>query len=392
MRPSQFLSALDDALKSETFVMLVLSQPRRSNASSKVTVRPVELKTGLHFQWAERIGAQEKHRNLSGAELIEATRDIFPNGFGDAHLFTELVDVTARTKGGSVQIRRKPPTKKSVATAHNREKQYIIPVGEPCAFLAEIGVMTPIGDVRPAMYHKFRQINRYLEFLQDVLPSLPQDGTLKIVDFGCGKSYLTFAMHHFLTKIHNREVEIVGLDRKSDVLVHCQGIAKRLECHGLRFAEGDIATFRPQGEVHLAVSLHACDTATDDAIAAALSWGCQVIMAVPCCQHELNATLDRGVLPGLTEYGLLKERFAAQATDALRAQFLEVHGYRTQIVEFIDLEHTPKNLLIRAIRRAESHPADVDSRREIYEQLKSQLRLETWHLEQAWQKLQPAAK
>lgn len=390
MRPSQFTSEIQDALNSETFLMLVFSQPRRTNAATKVTVRPVELKTGLHYQWAERIGAQEKHRNLTASELLDSVRDVFPNGFGDAHLYTELVDITARTKGGSLQLKRKPPSKKPAVTSHNREKQYILPVGEPCPFLAEIGVMTPSGDVRPAMYHKFRQINRYLEFLQDVLPALPKDGTLQVVDFGCGKSYLTFAMHHFLTKIHGRSVEIVGLDRKADVLTHCTGIAERLQCTGLRFAEGDIATYRPPGEVHLAVSLHACDTATDDALAAALSWGCQVILAAPCCQHELNAKLDRGVLPGLTEYGLLKERFAALATDALRAQFLEVHGYRTQIVEFIELEHTPKNMLIRAIRRAESHPADSDSRREIYEQLKSQLRLDTWHLEEAWQKVKPS--
>jgi len=244
----------------------------------------------------------------------------------------------------------------------------------------EIGVMLPDGQIRSAMYHKFRQINRYLEFVNDILPNLPAEGALNVVDFGCGKSYLTFALHHLLTRIHHREVSIVGLDIKDEVIADCNRIAQVLGCAGLRFEVGRIESFCPSGHVHLAVSLHACDTATDEALAGAIRWNCEVILAVPCCQHELNDTLDKNILSGLTEYGILRERFASMATDALRAKFLEWKGYRTQILEFIDLEHTPKNLLLRAIRRSGAMDDD-ESRRTAYEHLKKDLGLASWHLE-----------
>ena len=300
-----------------------------------------------------------------------------------SHLFTTEADLTIRWNYGKPQkIKRKPPTQlPSEAAGHNRQKQYLIPAGVPCPFLIEVGVMLPSGQVRPSMYHKFRQINRYLEFVEDILPSLPTEGPIHVVDFGCGKSYLTFALHHLLTNIHSREVRIQGLDVKSDVIDDCSRIAKSLQRAGLSFQIGRIENFTPQSHVHLAVSLHACDTATDDALAAALRWQCEAILAVPCCQHEVCQTLGRQTLPGLTEFGILKERFASLATDALRAQFLELHGYRTQVLEFIETEHTPKNLLLRAVRRPDSASVDITARRESYEQLKSVLGLTTWHLE-----------
>jgi SAM-dependent methyltransferase len=243
--------------------------------------------------------------------------------------------------------------------------------------------MLPNGQVRPAMYHKFRQINRYLEFVDDLLPHLPTGGCLNIVDFGCGKSYLTFALHYLLTRIHRREVSIVGLDIKQDVIADCTRIADILDCQGLRFQVGRIESFQPQQHVHLAVSLHACDTATDDALAGAIRWQCDAIMAVPCCQHELNATIPESILPGLTEYGIFRDRFAAMATDALRARLLDVHGYRTQVLEFIELEHTPKNVLLRAVRRPAVSEDESAVRRQAYDRLKADLGIQTWRLEAA---------
>ena len=376
---------LATALRDRTFLRLVLSQPlsKSETAISKVTVRLIEVGGQTKYQWTVRSKSQELHDNLSADELIAQTKSVFGANFGDAHLFTTEADLTIRWNYGKAQkIKRKPPTQQpSEAEGHNRQKQYLIPAGVPTPFLIEIGVMSPSGQVKPSMYHKFRQINRFLEFVEDILPQLPASGPIHVVDFGCGKSYLTFALHHLLTKIHEREVSLVGLDVKQDVIEDCSRIAKTLNCEGLQFSVGRIENFTPPSHVHLAVSLHACDTATDDALAAALRWKCEVILAVPCCQHEVCQILGRQTLPGLTEYGILKERFASLATDALRAQFLELNGYRTQVLEFIETEHTPKNLLLRAVRRQDATLSDTSTRREAYEQLKRVLGLNHWHLE-----------
>lgn len=352
---------------------------------SKVSVRLIDISGQTMYQWAVRSNSKELHENLSNDELVERTKSTFGSHFGDAHLFTTEADLAVRWNHGKPQkIKRKPPTQRpSEAEGHNRQKQYLIPAGVPCPFLMEIGVMTSTGQVRPSMYHKFRQINRFLEFVEDILPQLPASEPIHVVDFGCGKSYLTFALHYLLTAIHGREVMITGLDLKKEVIEDCSRIAAKLNCDGLSFQIGRIEEFIPSSHVHLAVSLHACDTATDDALAAALRWKCEVILAVPCCQHEVCQILGRQTLPGLTEYGILKERFASLATDALRAQFLELNGYRTQVLEFIETEHTAKNLLLRAVRRPDMANADVESRRHSYEQLKTVLGLDRWHLEAA---------
>lgn len=382
---SSLNESLAGALRDETFLRLTLSQPLQpmKGASPKVTVRPILLRDEIRFQWTSRVGSQEHHENLTGEELQQRVGKTFCVTFADAHLFTRTDDQTFRQhRSGQVRFKKSKPSLKPEANLdHNRDKQYLIPAGVPCPFLMEVGVMLPNGQIKAAMYHKFRQINRYLEFLEDIVPHLPETGTLNIVDFGCGKSYLTFALHHLLTRIHRRDVCIVGLDIKQDVIADCTRIAKLLDCTGLRFEVGRIESFQPQGHVHLAVSLHACDTATDDALAGAIRWQCEAIMAVPCCQHELNNTLDKSVLPGLTEYGIFRDRFAAMATDSLRARLLEVHGYRTQILEFIDLEHTPKNVLLRAVRRPSTSADELGSRLREYNRLKADLALSSWHLE-----------
>jgi SAM-dependent methyltransferase len=217
-------------------------------------------------------------------------------------------------------------------------------------FLVELGVMTASGQVRKSRNDKFRQVNRFVELVNDVVPSLPSQGTLRVVDFGCGKSYLTFALHHLLTEVHGREVEIVGLDLKPDVIEACAALAERSGADGLRFELGEIAGFEAETAVDLVVSLHACDTATDEALAQAVRWNVHAILAVPCCQKEAYRQIRSDLLAPLLRHGLAKERLAALLTDTLRAQLLELAGYRTQLVEFVALEHTPKNVLIRAVR------------------------------------------
>ena len=219
-----------------------------------------------------------------------------------------------------------------------------------------LGVQTPQGQVIRAKYDKFRQINRYLEFIEDVCDKLPADRTIRIVDFGCGKSYLTFAMYYYLHQLEHRDVRVTGLDLKTEVIRNCGRLAKRLQYEKLDFREGDISSFQDDGKVDMVVSLHACDRATDYALEKAVKWGAEVILAVPCCQHELNGQIRCDLLQPIFKYGLIKERMAALITDALRADLLEKKGYDTQILEFIDMEHTPKNLLIRAVKRRGMRP------------------------------------
>ncbi len=303
-------------------------------------------------------------------------------------MFTSQADYAARVnRKGRVKITTSPPSKQKPAgeEPHNRAKQYLIPDNQPCPFLAEIGVMTTAGGVKASRYKKFRQINRYLELVNDVIPHLPREGVLNVVDFGCGKSYLTFALHHLLTNIHQREVRIVGLDLKAGVIRDCQKIADRLNLAGLEFRVGDIGEHE-EDRVHLAVSLHACDTATDEAIAKAVAWNAEVILAVPCCQHEIASKLPAEFLPAVTQHGILKDRLAAILTDALRAQALERLGYKVQVVEFIDMEHTAKNVLIRAVRRDGVSPASEEAEKRARE-LKSAMGVERFHLDQALKRL-----
>lgn len=234
--------------------------------------------------------------------------------------------------------------------SHNRTKQYILQDGQPVDFLVGLGVQSPDGRVAKAKYDKFRQINRYLEFIEDVLERLPKEKTIRIIDFGCGKSYLTFAMYYYLHELKHREIEVTGLDLKEDVIAHCNRLAEKLQYHKLHFERGDISTYEGADAVDMVVSLHACDTATDYALEKAIKWGAKVIMAVPCCQHEVNKQIKCEVLQPILKYGVIKERMSALITDALRANLLEQCGYETQILEFIDMEHTPKNLLIRAVK------------------------------------------
>ncbi|MGZ0164189.1 MAG: class I SAM-dependent methyltransferase [Planctomycetales bacterium] len=358
----------------DSLIQLVLSHPFRDDSDSslkseteipeaveKIVVRPVDLKSGRSFQFTLCEARRETHRNFPLDEAIKEVESLITARFRRGHLFTAEFDFTVKVKAsGKVRAHRFPPSKqKTLPTDHNRKKQYLIPDGTPCAFLQEIGVMTADGNVRKQKFDKFRQINRYLEFVEDVYESFPKTGPIRVVDFGCGKSYLTFAMHHLLNRIHGRKVDIVGLDLKTDVVEHCNEIASRLGCDGLRFESGDMAGYSPLESVDLSVSLHACDTATDVAIARAVEWNAKVIFAVPCCHHEVASKLNTEFLSPIMRRGILKERFAELLTDSLRADLLEGCGYRTQVLEFISLEHTPKNILIRAIRDAASKSSAI---------------------------------
>ena len=218
-------------------------------------------------------------------------------------------------------------------------------------FLIDLGVQTKEGKIVKAKYDKFKQINRFLEFIQDILPALPKDRKLTMIDFGCGKSYLTFAMYYYLKVLNHYDIRVIGLDLKEDVICHCNGLSKKYGYDDLTFLLGDISTYEGVDAVDMVVTLHACDTATDYALYKAIKWNAKVILSVPCCQHEVNSQIQCDDLKSVLKYGLLKERISALLTDGMRANILEENGYDTQILEFIDMEHTPKNILIRGVKK-----------------------------------------
>lgn len=222
-------------------------------------------------------------------------------------------------------------------------------------------MQTKEGKVITSRYDKFRQINRFLEFIEDIWPLLPKDRPVHIIDFGCGKSYLTFAMYYYLHELKGLTLEVTGLDLKKDVIVHCNELAKEYHYEGLSFLHGDIADYTGTDSADMVVTLHACDTATDYALYKAMKWHAGVILSVPCCQHEVNKQIACEPLEGALKYGLIKERLSALFTDALRADLLEENGYDTQVLEFIDMEHTPKNILLRAVRRPDAGMVDGQS-------------------------------
>lgn len=371
---ADWLSEFDAAFASGEFVRLVLSRPTEPGLA-KIPVRPVMIRGDGRYQWAERRDPKETHANLTADETRARIEREFPARFRQLNLLTTGGDFEFRAgPDGNVQVKRSRPSQTSVQPAtHDVSKRYLIVDGSPCPFLEATGVMTAEGRVRASMQHKFRQINRFLEFVNDVYPDLPGEGVLRVVDFGCGKSYLTLAIYHLLAVIHRRDVEIVGIDRSADVVATCGAIIDRLGLSGVSVREGDISQFEQDGPVHLAVSLHACDTATDAAIARAVEWDANVILAAPCCQHEVAGKMASPELELIEQHGILKERFAALATDALRAAALEAAGYRTQVIEFIDLDHTAKNLLIRSVRRTNRSEGSEKNWLERVERFKSLL-------------------
>ena len=357
----EFQRILDQSLRKGTFVSLVLSKPataRGPDRASRVTVRPVEVRGKRRWQWTRQVSRQQTHENLDERQSVARAAELLGAEFQHAHLFSTESDVFARVdRSGRCRIKTGPPSKDQQADPqHDRQKSYLIPEGRPCPFLQQLGVMTAEGRVHSSRRDKFRQINRFLEFVEDVVPHLPATGRLEVIDFGCGLSYLTFALHHLLTAVHRRDVHIVGIDHNSQVIQRCIQTGSSLGYKDMEFKTEPIPTSLQPGKIHLAVALHACDTATDDALAQAVCGQADVILAAPCCQHELATQLNGTALDLLTRHGILKERLASLTTDALRAAILENAGYRTQIIEFIDTEHTPKNLLIRAVRRSAGSP------------------------------------
>ena len=342
---------LQENLNTE-FLSAVLSNPRIKDGTEKVKVRPLLKKGTLFFQVETFRNRQAFHENLTAPQACEALARQMEN-MKQMQLETQKNHYTVLvSKKGKVTVKKKAQTGKirPAELSHDRKKHYILEEGTVVPFLVDLGVMTKEGKIVHARYDIFRQINRFLEFIEDILPRLERGRELTILDFGCGKSYLTFAMYYYLHELKGYDIRIIGLDLKREVIIHCNELAEKYGYQKLKFLVGDIADYTGVDRVDMVVTLHACDTATDFALAKAVGWNAKVILSVPCCQHELNRQIQSDVLAPVLKYGLIRERMAALVTDALRAEYLEREGYDVQILEFIDMEHTPKNILIRAVQ------------------------------------------
>ena len=352
---------IQEIIKEEKLIYAVLSnlKSKDKDTFSKVNIKPVLIKDEKHIQLAYEYQDKVIHKNLKDDEFTAEFKDLLSDHFKQAMIFTTDADYQVMiSKKGKVKILKKDPSKTSVDLNHNRTKEYIIEEGIPCDFLIKLGVMGEDGKVFKKRYDKFRQINKFLELVSDAVYKIEDKETINIVDFGCGKSYLTFALYYYLKKLLNLNVNIIGLDLKKDVINLCNNLSQELDYEGLQFINKDIRDFEELDKVDMVVTLHACNTATDEALIKAVSWDADIILSVPCCQHELLDKIENKTMAPMLKHGIIKERLSSLITDSLRANVLEILGYNTQLLEFIDMENTPKNIMIRAIKSKGSKKID----------------------------------
>lgn len=350
MELQELQSELTTRLKDRQLIRAVISQPRlKTDTATKIKWKPIEIKGIYHIQLEYHFDQTITHENITLEDISRKVEELLEQ-------YRQL-QITWAGESTHIQLsKKKKVTIKNAANdeslpsqlSHNRKKNYVLDPDTIHPFLVHLGVQTKDGKIKSQKQDKFKQINRFVEFVEDSLAYLPTDRPLNIIDFGSGKSYLTFALYYYLRELKGYEVHITGLDLKKDVIAHCEKLARELDYEGLHFEVGDITDYNEAQQVDMVVTLHACDVATDMALARAVKWGAKVILSVPCCQHELFTQLDSPELQVMLRHGLIKERLASLATDSIRAQVLDLVGYETQLVEFVNLENTPKNILIRA--------------------------------------------
>lgn len=327
---------------------------------------------------------QAFHENLNLEDAFDVLINMVMNEYRNINLFTSDADYQIMvSKKGNIKVTQKNPSKKLKREEHNKQKQYIINENEPCDFLYILGVMNEEGQVFKKKYDKFKQINKFLEIVDDSLSDKNIKDDFMIIDFGCGKAYLTFALYYYFYYIKNIKAKIIGLDLKEEVILFCNETAKKLNYENLKFMYGDIRDFEYKNKVNMIVTLHACDTATDAALIKAIGWDCDIILSVPCCQHEFFNKIENDSLNPMLKHGLIKERMSSLITDSLRSLFLETKGYKVQLMEFISMEHTPKNILIRAVKaNKNTKTAEIE-----YEEFKKFWNLNDLFIENHYSKL-----
>lgn len=345
----------------DDILRIILSNPSdKDYIYKKIHILPVLLKGTKKYQITSYTDKQSFQSNVSKEELYDSISKIFPDKMRQMNILLPDRELNYKlSKKGKLLKNTQKIQAKVIAPAgdsqaattnpHNRVKNYILKEGTVIPPLVDMGVFTKEGKVVASMYDKFKQINRFIEMVDDVLKNHTEED-INIIDFGCGKSYLTFIIYYYLVELKGKKVSIIGLDLKEDVIDKCNKTAGKYGYTGLSFELGDINGYKTDMRVDMVVTLHACDTATDYALYNAVSWNATYILSVPCCQHEVNKSITSSTLAPMMKYGIIKERTAALMTDALRANMLEYRGYKTQLLEFVDMVHSPKNILIRAVK------------------------------------------
>lgn len=340
----------------ERIIKAVISNPKSKNSEYKKIQFSIKVIGGKEKYQVERFSEKQVfHENIEIDEVLDTVENIMQNGeFRQLDAWSEdsfyMIKVSKKGKESLIKKKHTKTISVSDISLNNRKKKYIIEENTIVPPLVDLGVLTKDGHVVSSMYDKFKQINRFVEIIDDVVSELHQN-EINIIDFGCGKSYLTFIVYYYLTEIKKIKANIVGLDLKQDVIKKCNGLAEKYSYSGLKFEVGDINGYKTETNPDLVITLHACDTATDFALYNAVIWNAKIIVSVPCCQHELNAQIKTENFSALSDYGLIRERFSALSTDTIRGKLLESMGYKVQMLEFVDFEHSPKNLLIRAVKK-----------------------------------------
>ena len=359
------LQKIIQTIWSSELYKIILSNPTGEGTYRKIVLNR-QKKGWQAEQYTEK---QVFHENLPEGKVQDYLMENMSSAFRQCGAWDGIFEHTVRiSKKGKVTGMKKRTAQTEAPkakTENNRKKNYLLEEGTVIPPLVDMGIFTAEGKVVRSMYDKYRQINRFVELIDDEIDALPKDQTIRIIDFGCGKSYLTFILYYYLVELKKRDVEITGLDLKADVIAHCNKAAEKYGYDKLHFQVGDIGGYETKEQIDMVISLHACDTATDYALYHAIRWKAKLIFSVPCCRHELNKQMKSDNLSILTRYGIVKERTAALMTDAIRGNLLTESGYRTQLLEFVDLSHTPKNLLIRAVRSMIPASAKKQARAEV---------------------------
>lgn len=343
---------LEIMLKAKIQKIIISNPANKSEEYKKIVIE----NKGKNYQIAKYTEKQVFHENVAIENLLERCVELTQGHYRQVNGMSATEEhIILISKKGSCNYKVKKTASDAVklsakAEGHNRKKNYILEEGMNIEPLVDMGVFTKDGKVVNAMYDKYKQINRFIEIIDDEVSQLKVE-ELNVIDFGCGKSYLTFVVYYYLTEVMHIKVNMIGLDLKEDVIRKCNEAAQKYNYQNLRFEVGDVNGFMAPFDVDMVITLHACDTATDYALYNAIRWNAKMIFSVPCCQHELNKQMKPEHMTIMSRYGIIKERFSALATDAIRGNLLEYCGYKTQLLEFIDFDHTPKNILIRAVRR-----------------------------------------
>ncbi len=344
---------VEKSIVNNSFINLIITnyKGKENIEYNKVSIDPILIKDKINYHITFYFEKKVEHLNIVPDLICDKIIEILTLGFKQILFFTVENDYQILiSKKNKIKIIEHKASKEKLELSHNRKKQYILDEDTPYDFLIRLNVMNNEGKVNKSRYNKFRQINRFLELVEDVINEIDKEEYINIIDFGCGKSYLTFALYHYLVNIKKLNVNIIGLDLKEDVIEFCNTVANDLNYTNLKFIHGDINNFENSNDIDMVITLHACDNATDAALVKAINWNAKVILSVPCCQKELRPKIDNEILRPMLKHGIIKEELSTLITDSLRAQVLELLGYNTQLVQFIGVEHTPKNILIRAIK------------------------------------------